>query len=102
MVEKKYRIRITVPLGSREGTMLLREAKGRVEGWMSVMNKKNLFSGVLSCDGQLTLNGVIQTLVRTLNYTARGEIIGQNIFLNLQTNTGAHYSLAGEEYPVDD
>ena len=102
MSERIYRICLTVPLGARNGTMLLHEVEGKVEGWMNVMNEKNRFSGVLSDEGQLTISGVIRTLISTMHYTATGTVSEKNILLNLKTDSGAYYPVFGEEINTDD
>ncbi len=102
MREKNYRIRLTAPLGARDGTMVFYEADGKVDGWLNVMHEKNRFSGVLSEEGQLTLTGVIRTLISTMHYTATGTISGRKILLNLKTDSGAYYPLSGEEFDIDD
>ena len=102
MSEKSYRIRLNVPLGIRIGTMSLHEADGNVTGRLNVMNEKNGFCGALSKEGQLTVTGVIRTLISTVHYTATGTICGRNIFLNLKTDSGACFPLFGEEYFIDD
>ena len=79
MGEKNYRICLNTPLGARNGSLVLRETEGRVDGWLYVMNEKNRFSGVLSEDGQLTISGVIRTLISTLHYTAAGTVSGRKI-----------------------
>ena len=102
MSEKNYRICLTVPLGTRNGTMVFHETGGKVDGWLNVMNEKNRFSGVLSAEGQLTLNGVIRTLISTMHYTATGTISGQKLLLNLKMDSGTYYPLSGEEFHIDD
>ena len=102
MSEKRYRICLFAPLGDRKGTIVLRVTQGRVEGWLDVMNEKNGLSGVLSEDGQLTISGVIRTLVSTMHYTATGMISGRRILLNLKTDSGAYYPVSGEEIYIDD
>ena len=102
MREWNYRICLAAPLGDRNGTMVLHEADGRVDGWLNVMNEKNSFSGVLSDEGQLAVSGALRTLVSTMHYTATGTVSGQRILLNLETDTGAQYPLSGEELPIHD
>jgi hypothetical protein len=102
MVERKFKICLRAPLGNRSGTMLLCEEDGRVDGWLNIMNKRNRFSGILSDGKNLTISGVIRTLVSTLHYTAAGMIRDQSIFLNLKTDSGAYYPLSGKEYHIDD
>lgn len=102
MSEKNYRIRLSVPLGERIGTMELYETGGRVNGRLNVMNERNGFSGTLSGDGQLALSGVLRTLVSTVHYTATGRIDGRSILLNLKTDSGEYYPVSGEEFDIDD
>ena len=102
MSEKHYRICLTAPLGARNGTLVLSETGGRVEGWLNVMNEKNRCAGVLSAEGQLALSGVIRTLIRTMRYTATGTVSGRKIFLNLKMDSGAYYPVSGEEFTIDD
>ena len=102
MGEKNYRICLTAPLGARNGTMVFHETGGKVDGWLNVMNEKNSFSGVLSKDGQLTISGVLRTLISTMHYTAAGTISGRKILLNLKMDSGAYYPVSGEEFHIDD
>lgn len=102
MSEKHYWICLNAPLGDRNGTMLIRETEGRVDGWLNVMDERNRFSGTLSGDGQLTLSGTFRTLISTVCYTAAGMISGRHILLNLKTDAGACYPVSGEEFTPDD
>lgn len=102
MSEKTYRIKLSVPLGERHGTMVLRESEGKADGRLNVMNEKNRFSGTLSGDGQLVLSGTIRTLVSTVHYTAAGTVSGRKLLLNPKTDSGAYYSVSGEEIDIDD
>lgn len=101
MSEKNYNVCLIVPLGVRKGTMIFHETDGKVDGWLSVMNENNRFSGMLSKDGQLTLTGMIRTLISTMHYTATGTISGQKILLNLKMDSGAYYPLSGEEFNIE-
>lgn len=102
MREKNYRICLAAPLGARHGTLVLRESEGKVDGWLNVMNAQNKFSGVLSGEGQLTITGVLQTLLSTMHYTATGTRSGRKILLNLNMDSGAQYPVSGEEFLIDD
>lgn len=102
MCTKGYRICLSVPLGRRNGTMVLHETDGRVNGWMEVMARRNGLSGALSADGHITLSGMLQTLVSTMPYTAEGAIDGSKLFLTLKTAVGTSYSVSGEEFSIDD
>lgn len=102
MSEIKYRICLTVPLGRRNGIMLLKQSNGQFTGWLDVLGQKTAFSGTLSGNGQLTLSGVLQTLVSTLPYTATGTVRGRQILLKLKTTAGASYLLTGEELEPND
>lgn len=96
MSEKMYQISLTVPLGTRDGKLYLREEKGNVEGWLEVMNHRNYLTGTLSKDGAMVLYGKLKTVVDTISYTARGKLCGRKIFLNLKTESGV-YAITGEE-----
>lgn len=102
MKEKRYRICLSVPIGQRSGTMLLRESGSNLDGWIEVMEHQNPFYGSLSADGGMNLSGVIQTLVSIIRYTAAGTVNGKQIFLNLTTQSGDRYSVSGEEFAVND
>lgn len=102
MSEATYRICMSVPLGKRNGTMLLHRTGESIDGWLDVLGKRNTLSGVISSDGQVTLSGVLQTLYSTMPYTAAGTISGRKILLNLKTGSGAYYPLSGEELEPND
>ena len=102
MRTKGYRVCLFVPLGRRNGIMVLYEADGKVHGWWEVMAQRNTLSGTLSADGCLTLSGVLRTLVSTVPYTAEGTMDGSRLFLTLKTASGAYYAVSGEEFSIDD
>ena len=102
MSEKHYRICLNAPLGARNGTMVIREAEGCVDGWLNVMDERNRFSGTLSGDGQLALSGTFRTLISTMHYAATGMVSGRHILLNLKTDAGTCYPVSGEEFTPDD
>ena len=102
MRETTYRICMSVPLGMRNGTMLLQRTGEHIDGWLDILNQRNTLSGVLLGDGQLTLFGTLRTLLSTVPYTAVGTISGRKILLNLKTESGAYYPISGEEFKPDD
>ena len=98
MRTRGYRVCLSVPLGRRNGAMVLHEADGKVHGWWEVMAPRNTLSGTVSADGRLTLSGVLRTLISTVPYTVEGTIDGSKLFLTMKTASGAYYSVSGEEF----
>lgn len=101
MDERTYAVRLSVPLGARNGTMLLREQDGSIDGWLELMRHRNPLSGQLKPDGSMTLFGCIQTLISRNAYTAKGSRSGTHILFNLTMENGGEYSLTGEECSKD-
>ena len=101
MDERTYAVRLSVPLGPRSGTMLLRELNGHIDGWLEIMRHRNALSGQLAPDGSMTLSGCIQTLISRIAYTAKGTRSGTHILFNLTMENGGEYSLTGEECVSD-
>ena len=101
-MNKNYQIYLSTPLGIKKGTMSFLELKGKINGYLNVMNNKNKFSGFLLADGQINLEGVIKTLINVMHYRACGTISGSNILLNLKMDSTSCYSLSGEEIFVDE
>ncbi len=102
MSQRNYRISLKVPLGTRKGTMTINEKDEMVNGYLILMNKTNSFTGTLSKDGKLNLNGVIKTLVDVVSYKATGLISGSSILLSLKTDHNTCLSLLGEEINIDE
>lgn len=102
MSEKRYRICLSVPLGNRSGTMVIRRTGSVLDGWIEVMNRKNGFSGTVSDDGQLIISGMLQTLLTAVPYTAIGTVGGRRLLLNLKTESGEYYPISGEELNAND
>lgn len=102
MKETRYRICLSVPIGQRSGTMLLRESGGKVDGWIEVMERRNPFSGCLCKDGRLNISGAIRTLVSSIRYAGAGTVSGKRILLNLTAQSGDQYSVSGEEFAGND
>ena len=88
MRTRGYRVCLSVPLGRRNGTMVLHETDGRINGWWEVMAQRNTLSGTMSAGGYLTLSGVLRTLISTVPYAAEGTIDGSRLFLTLKTAFG--------------
>ena len=102
MLERKYRICITVPLGERVGTMMIKEKDDCIDGWIDIMNERNTISGIVSSDGQVVFSGTLKTLMNNFNFTASGYVKDKAITLTLKTDFGIYYSLTGEEYQFDE
>lgn len=97
MSETKYRVCLSVPLGQRDGTMLIRQTGSSITGWLDILGNRNTLSGALTNDGQLEFSGVLQTFLSTIPYTATGTMSSSRLQLNLKTASDTCYFLSGEE-----
>ena len=63
VMKKNYQIYLSTPLGIKKGTMSFLELKGKINGYLNVMNNKNKFSGFLLADGQINLEGLMLCII---------------------------------------
>ena len=83
MPQYQYRVTMKTPLGSRDGHLLLSTRGTRIRGTLRILGSSNTVSGRLLPDGSCTLAGKIQTLVRTIPYTADGCFDAASIELTI-------------------
>ena len=83
MAEYTYSIVMQTPLGEKSGILHLNINNERASGWLNVLGKKNLFTGEIDHDRKVILRGSIETIVSTVEYTAKGYIHDEAINLNL-------------------
>lgn len=96
-MERTYKIRMNVPLGSRDGTLtFIIDKNQKINGVMKLFEKKTPFSGKLTSDGDISFAGKLITLTRSFEYEAQGKICGTKIQFTIN---GEHDSFAvlGEE-----
>lgn len=96
-MKRTYKIRMNVPLGSRDGTLTFTIDKNqKINGVIKLFEKKTLFSGELTSDGDISFAGKLIALTRSFDYVAQGTICGTKIQLTIN---GEHDSFAvlGEE-----
>ena len=83
MLEYTYDIVMQTPLGKKRGILYFNMDNEMVSGSLNVLGKENLFIGEMDIDGKFNLNGAIETIVSTFEYTAEGYIHEETINLTL-------------------
>ena len=101
MIDKKYSICLSAPLGNRDGTLCINIGEETANGSLQIMNHINPISDLVLSDGNISFSGEIESLVSKTEYTAAGTICGRRILLNLKTSFGV-YSVFGEEVSIDE
>lgn len=74
MIKYAYQITMQTALGLRHGTMLLEIQEHNIEGYMSILARKNYLSGEIDEKGDCRIRGTIATLIRTFEYSATGHL----------------------------
>ena len=83
VLEYIYDIVLQTPLGEKKGIVSLDINNARVCGCLSILGKENAFTGDIDINGRCNLNGYIETIVSTFQYTAEGYINNEIINLTL-------------------
>lgn len=84
MRANRYRIRMQTPMGERIGTMDAAIERGAVTGRMNLLHHSEPFEGSIDPEGKCSISGRLVTLMRTIPYTATGQITPEQVELSLQ------------------
>ena len=96
MCERIFQITMKVPLGERPGKMRWEEEGGSLSGFLEIMGHKNPFSGQMSSEKIIKIEGTLVTLIRNIPFSAEGMI--ENGHLKMAITEVRHtYSLEGVE-----
>mgnify|MGYP004465810517 FL=1 len=93
-VTDTYDIELKVPLGIRHGCLQIqRTDSSSVEGTLEILGKRTRFTGTLE-KNEITMEGELETQVRTLTYHGNGSLEDGNIQVQLKTRRSI-YLLTG-------
>ena len=96
MCRRIFQIVMKVPLGERPGRISWQEEDGFISGFFEIMGHKNPFSGHLSAEKIIKIEGTLVTLIRNIPFTAEGKIENGHLKMAL-TEIRHTYSLEGVE-----
>ena len=83
MWEQKYDIVLKTPVGPRYGTMEVHQEQGELDGFFNVLMEKNRFHGSVDEGNHCEITGNLKTLMRTVVYSASGEVTKESICLRM-------------------
>lgn len=90
-----YAITMKTPIGERRGELLLTSLEGMCIGSLCLMGTKNTVVGEIQPSGNGCLSGTLQTLLRSLPFTARGYFIPEGMSMELKCGNGT-YTVSGK------
>ena len=89
MIDGTYKIKVDVPLGRKEGTIVLRTEGGTVFADIDApMIGKQHVEGLAEGDTSSAQGSGKIKLVGKIDYALKGEVKGDNIHLDIQSNKG--------------
>lgn len=74
LISTEYNICMKTPIGVRLGQMTVMCNSNTVSGYLDILKHSEPFEGTIDSDGNCKIFGKIITLMRTINYEARGKI----------------------------
>ncbi|MDU4937713.1 MAG: hypothetical protein E6X34_04550 [Clostridium sp.] len=86
MNQYKYHVQMMFPLGKREGTIVINDNNGQLNGILSLLGNNEEFTGVLKQDRCCEIRGKIVSLTKTIIYYAVGEMHSKWIKLDFFSN----------------
>lgn len=84
MGKQSYQIIMQTPLGARYGTMSVTLADQTVSGTMEILKHMEPFSGTIDENGDCRITGRMVTLMRSIDFTAEGNITPESVHLTVQ------------------
>ena len=82
-MECTYDIVMHVPIGRRCGKLRLCCDGGSVSGLIDVLGRREMLDGTLGEDGRLLLHGSMRSMLRRFEFTAEGQINGDELELDV-------------------
>lgn len=95
MKDKKYNISMQTPIGKKHGLITVSSDGGLIKGTLSVLNHSEPFEGVIDDNGTCSIKGKIVTLLRTVQYTAKGAINEDSVRLKVEA-VNKSFEVTGE------
>lgn len=86
-----YEVRMQTSVGIRLGQMIVYRDGDRLNGYFEILNHNEPFEGTVDSEGNCRLHGRIITLMKTINYEAKGKI----------TMEGLNLSIADEKHVLE-
>ncbi len=95
-MERRFRIVMHAPLGTRKGKLCFTRYGDSICGTLTLLGGSAPFTGRMTDDGKMEFSGTLATRLHTFRYIARGNIAGKALALQM---TGSRYSfrVTGEE-----
>lgn len=94
MPEYIYDVVLKTQLGLKRGIMSLHIEQENINGYLDILQHSEPFNGEIDITGDCILQGKFKTLIRFIEYTARGHIDKSNVQLVLQS-TGEQFVMTG-------
>lgn len=91
-----YEMMVKTPMGELRGNLKLITNGNNLSGYLETMGKKHEFSGGSVNGNRCTLSGSINASITTIKYNIQGELNGNILYLNAQTNMG-NFNLQGRK-----
>lgn len=89
----KYALEMAVPLGKRTGTLKLHIQGRDVTGNLTLfMRTTDIRAGTYD-NGTVDFQGTMQTLTKTMPYTAHGTLTRRTIVLDFDTERGSYHAV---------
>ena len=85
MSEYVYDVMLKTQVGIKNGIMRLCIERGKINGYLDILQHSEPFKGKISLTGDCTLQGGFKTRMRFVKYTATGNINKNSLRLVLQS-----------------
>lgn len=93
-----YQVMLATPLGPRHGMMKLDVCGEKADGWLRLLGHQESISGKVMADGFCQLTGKISTFMRSIDYTAEGQLQEDKVQLKLHAKRN-EFLLSGTSCP---
>lgn len=100
MEMRRYHITMHTPLGTRCGTMSVMQKGRLLKGMLDILNHMEPFCGTIEKNGDCLFSGRLVTLMRSVEYSAKGNISPESVNLILQGERNC-FHLYGSLIPED-
>lgn len=97
MRSQQYSIVMHTPIGGKTGMMTVIFDGSKINGEIELLQQKVPFEGSIYENGKCIISGKIKTLMKTIEYTACGEITLEKLWFNLE---GEHTKLKIQGEPM--
>ncbi len=98
MLEMKYEVYMSTPLGRKPWMLLIQQEGSCLTGWLEILRHKERIDGSVDENGNCQIKGIFITLLNTVPFVATGRMTDSCIHLFMEDQENRRFQMSGNLY----